>query len=200
MFKKMTKTKVSQIAAAFALALAPVPATSLGVSEVCGSSGISTTFSVNPGEVVFLPIDQATDYMLEQSGRLKVYIRMLKDEWESNPAPVEMAKQSSLVQKHLLNELNKRADLARGFLAAARLAVSNDKIKEDEKIFSQIKKFARSASGLLYTIEELLSFIEQTHPLKATSSALEELNPAEVKSMIRAEHKSLGLGAPAFDC
>jgi len=198
--KKMTNRSISQIAAAFALALAPVPANSLGFNEIYSPSGIHTTLSTaNPGEFVFLPIELATDFMTQQVERLNSHLRMLKVEWEAKLLPIELDKQSPLAQKHLLGELHKRSILAKGFLAAARLAVQDFQIKNDDEKYAQVKRFARAASGLLYGIEDFLSFIEQTHPPRETSTALNHLDAEEVKAMIRAEHKALGLDSPSFD-
>ncbi|AYH10185.1 hypothetical protein C5E22_11715 [Pectobacterium parmentieri] len=199
MLQEMTRSRVNQIAAAFTLALAPVPANSLGNNDVYSTVGINTTLSANPAEFAFVPVEQATAFLIQETERLNMHLRLLKVEWENKQAPIELDKQSPLAQKHFLSEMHKRAELAKGFLAAARIAVQRDEVRKDDAVFAQVKKFARSASGLLYGIEDFLSFIEQTHPPVATTDVLSHLDAFDVKAAIRAEHKTLGLDIPSFD-
>ncbi|PNM15327.1 hypothetical protein A6J64_002765 [Yersinia enterocolitica] len=64
---------------------------------------------------------------------------------------------------------------------------------------NEIVTFGRAVASLRYIAEDFLSFIEQTHPPKEISTAKIKVSADDVKAMIRAEHQSLGLEAPAFD-
>ncbi|MFB9087293.1 hypothetical protein ACFFW8_22030 [Erwinia tracheiphila] len=186
------------MAAALALAIAPVPATSLGYSPVPDATHISTTLRANPGEVVFLPIALAIDYLKSQTEILRLHLKNVKAEWEEKDIPVDLGRQSATVQKYLVNELKKRAEMARCFLSAAKIALTSNEVKSDEAVHTEVCSFGRSASALLFIIEDFLSFIRQTHPPERTSDQGESFSADEVRAMITAEHKNLGLSEPVF--
>ena len=198
MLKKIKKSTITQMAAAMALAIAPVPATSIGYNNIPGTTEFSTTLRANPGEIVFLPISQAIDYMKSQTESLRSHLRNVKAEWEEKYIPIEMGKQSSVTQKHLIKELEKRSELARSFLSAAKIALDLSEVQQDEAVRKEVYTFGRSASALLFAIEDFLSFIRQTHPPETTSEAGSHLDANEVRAMIAAEHKNLGLSEPVF--
>ncbi|MCL2891793.1 hypothetical protein [Brenneria tiliae] len=194
---KLKKNKVSYMATAMAIAMAPVPASTLGYSDIALThADTRTTLQPLPGSVVYLPIVDATEYLRSMTDRLNFHLKNIRFEWEEKRTPIAMEKQSPFVQKHLERELQKRIAIATKFVDAVRLALNEI---SDDDLREEVVSFGRAAASLRYTAEDFLSFIDQTHPPKKTSSEMIKASADEVKAMIRAEHKSLGLDIPAFD-
>ncbi|NXZ86302.1 hypothetical protein HZI30_05055 [Serratia fonticola] len=192
------KMAIPAIVAGLMASLAPVPANAIGYSDIALSPvNTNTTLQALPGSVVYLPIGDATAYLHEMTARLHFYLKNIRSEWEEKQIPIAMEKQSPLVQKHLVRELGKRIVIAKKFVDAVRLALAN--ICNDDDLRQEVVSFGRAAASLRYTAEDFLSFIEQTHPPKKTSSELINASDDGVKALIRAEHEALGLEAPAFD-
>ncbi|AJI84006.1 Uncharacterised protein [Yersinia enterocolitica] len=196
---KKKQNKVGYMAAALALAMAPVPATSLGYSDIAtNAADTSTTLQALQGSIAYLPINDATSYIRAMADRLRFHLKNIRSEWEEKQRPIEIHNQSPFVQKHLIRELEKRIDFAKKFISAVSLALKE--VGEDNhELRNEIVTFGRAVASLRYIAEDFLSFIEQTHPPKEISTAKIKVSADDVKAMIRAEHQSLGLEAPAFD-
>lgn len=196
---KKNQNKVAYMAAAMAIAMAPVPANSLGYNDIAISAAdTSTTLKTLQGSVAYLPIDDATDYIRAMADRLRFHLKTIRSEWEAKQVPIEMSKQKPFVQKHLVRELEVRINFAKKFISAVSMAL-NEIGDSDPELRKDIVAFGRAVASLRFTAEDFLSFIEQTHPPKKTSDENVGASIDEVKDMIRAEHRSLGLEAPAFD-
>ncbi|WP_181377707.1 hypothetical protein [Limnobaculum xujianqingii] len=192
--KKMT---IPAIVAALMASLAPVPANTLGYSDIALSPvDANTTLQALPGSVAYLHISDATTYLQIMTDRLHFHLRNLRSEWEEKQMPIAIERQSSIVQKHLVRELGKRIVLAKKFVDAVKLVLDET---DDDNLRREIVSFGRAAATLRYTAEDILSFIEQTHPPKKASTDQIDVGIDEVKAMIRAEHGALGLGSPSFD-
>lgn len=194
---KTKTTKAANMAAVLALAMAPVPASSLGYPDIVSIKAESiTTLQPLPGAIAFLPINDATSYLIILNKRMRFHLKSIREEWEEKPKPIEINNQSSLVQKHLARELEKRIAIAQKFISAVKIALDN--IGDDEELRQQIIAFGRAVATMRYYAEDFLSFIEQTHPPKKTIETNVIASAEEVKAMIRAEHKAIGLSAPVF--
>ncbi|CVG94112.1 hypothetical protein [Serratia marcescens] len=194
---KNKRTKAAHMAIALAAAMAPVPASSLGYMDIANTSAeTSTTLQALPGAVAYLPIEEATQQIRLLTDRLRFHLKNLRDEWEEKQYPIEMQKQSPLVQKHLMRELDKRISVAQKFIDAVKIAL--DDIEDNAALRSEIITFGRAVASMRYSAEDFLSFIEQTKPPKKTMETNVTASAEEVKAMIRAEHKQLGLSAPQF--
>lgn len=188
--------KITNISAIMALAMAPVPANSLGYNDISMNNiAMSTTLQILPDSIAFLPIGEATGYIKSMVSRIRFNLKNLKAEWEKKRIPIE--NESQFFQTHLLYELEQRIALARKFISAAKIALGQT-TKNEEYLRKEIITFGRSAADLLYSTEDFLSFIKQTRPPEAVSRAGEHLDTNEVRAMISAEHKNLGLSTPLF--
>ncbi|QUG76345.1 hypothetical protein GKQ23_15635 [Erwinia sp. E602] len=78
------------MAAALTVALAPVPATSIGHYDVSLSRYTSSTLSLHnvKDSFAFLPIYQATSYMFNLADRLKIHRTNLKVKQEEKGIPI----------------------------------------------------------------------------------------------------------------
>lgn len=196
--RKLKKNKVAYMAAAMALAMAPVPASALGYNDIAlHPFDTSTTLQALPGSVAYLPISDAIIYLRAMTERLHFHLTNIRSEWEEKQIPIAIENQSPFVQKRLVRELGKRIVIAKKFVDAVKQAL--DEIEGDDDLRQEIIAFGRAAASLRYTAEDFLSFIEQTHPPKNAGSELINASDGEVKAMIRAEHVSLGLDTPSFD-
>lgn len=196
---KKKQNKVGYMAAAMALAMAPVPASSLGYSDIPTSSADkSTTLQALQGSIAYLPIEDATFYIRSMADRLRFHLKNIRAEWEDKQRPIEIQRQSPFVQKHLMRELEKRIDIAKNFISAVGIALK-EVGEDDNDLRDDIVTFGRAVASLRYTAEDFLSFIKQTHPPKEVDMVGINASADDVKAMIRAEHKSLGLSTPVFD-
>lgn len=196
---KKKRNKVGYMAAAMALAMAPVPASSLGYSDIAvNAADTSTTLQALQGSIAYLPIEDATTYIRSMADRLRFHLKNIRSEWEEKQRPIVIEKQSPFVQKHLIRELEKRIDIAKKFISAVGIALK-EVGDDDMELRGEIVTFGRAVASLRYTAEDFLSFIEQTHPPKEISTVGINASADDVKAMIRAEHRALKLEIPAFD-
>ncbi|MFC3394327.1 hypothetical protein [Brenneria rubrifaciens] len=67
-----------------AIAMAPVPASTLGYSDIALTHADTSTtlLQVLPGSVVYLPIGDATAYLKAITDRLNFHLRNIRLEWE----------------------------------------------------------------------------------------------------------------------
>ena len=192
------KNKISSMAAALAVALAPVPASSIGHHDVSISRYNSSTLSLQDvkDSVAFLPIGEATNYMLNLADRMKIHRANLRAEWEEKGTPIALKNQKKETQEGF-ESLFRHIAVCASFIEAARLALK--RIPEtDKKLRGEVMAFARSAATLRYTIEDILAFIDSTHPAKKTSDSVLDVTAEEVHSLIRSEHKKMGLEEPKY--
>lgn len=192
------KSKISSMAAALAVALAPVPANSIGHNDLSISQHSSSTLSLQTvrDSVAFLPIDEATQYMLNLADRMKMHRSNLRIEWEEKQIPITLANQKKETQDNF-ESLYRHIAVCESFVDAARLALKN--ISDDEvSLKSEIVAFARSAASLRYTIEDLLAYMKSTQLNPEVSIKPINVTAEQVQALIRSEHKKLGLDEPKF--
>lgn len=192
------KSKISSMAAALAVALAPVPASSIGHNDLSISQHRSSTFSLQTvrDSVAFLPIDEATQYMLNLADRMKMHRANLRIEWEEKQTEIILSNHSKETQENF-ESLYRHIAICESFVDAARLALKNISDK-DADLKSEIVAFARSAASLRYTIEDMLAFMKSTLINPEVSKKPIDVTAEQVHTLIRSEHKRLGLDEPKF--
>lgn len=192
------KSKVASMAAAMALALAPVPASSIGNHDISVSGRNTSTLSLQSvrDSVVFLPIADATAYMLELADRMKIHRKNLRNEWEEKRTPVRMERHKKETREGLVI-MRRYIDVCALLIDAIRVALK-DIPESDAALKQEIISFGRAVASVRYTIEDIFGFIEQTHPPEKTTDAQPNVTTEEVHALISSEHKKLGLEAPKF--
>ncbi|XXD09209.1 hypothetical protein ACMYSN_24645 [Klebsiella sp. R445] len=195
--KKMKKSRAASMAALMALSMGPIPANAVGYRDITPhSTDANTTLQSLHEEVVYISISEATRLLAEIAERQRFHLINLRTEWEVKQTPIDMKKQSPLVQKHLVKEYKQRITIAAGYIEAVKMALQETK---DEALRKEITTFGRAAAKLRNTAEDTLAFIEQTNPPKKTSSTPISASGDDVRALIHAEHKALGLNPPGFD-
>ncbi|RDL25958.1 iron-sulfur cluster assembly scaffold protein SufA [Serratia fonticola] len=204
-----TKTKkmaVPAIVAALMASLAPVPAKSTIVPETTvelqNHSGFVSTLTFNlVGEQVFLPLSEATAYLTSLNDHKRDMLakaieeRVIKGKgplFESTAKIVKLAKQNIV-------ECQRIKEAIRLVLSHENLSLSIQDKTEREEFKASLIKFGRAVATSEYLAENILSAVEQSLPPKKSSSTTVTATSEEVKNMIRAEHRNLGLGVPVFD-
>ncbi|WP_456309415.1 hypothetical protein [Serratia proteamaculans] len=190
--------KIPSMAAALAVALAPVPASSIGHHDISISRYNSSTLSLQDvkDSVAFLPIGEATSYMLNLADRMKFHRANLRAEWEEKGIPIALKNQKKETREGF-DTLFRHIAVCASFIEAARLALKSIP-PADEELRGEVMAFARSAATLRYTIEDILAFIDSTHPPKKVSDSALNVTTEEIHALIRSEHKNLGLEEPKF--
>lgn len=192
------KNKISSMAAALAVALAPVPASSIGNHDVSVSSHSTSTLSLQSvkDSVVFLPINEAAGYMRNLADRMKVHRANIRAEWEEKRTPIRMEKHKKETQEGLVI-MRRYVDVCAALIDAIRIALK-DIPASDAELRQEIVSFGRAVASVRYTIEDIFNFIEATHPPKKTTDGLPNVTAEDVHALIRSEHKKLGLEEPKF--
>lgn len=187
------------MAAALAVALAPVPANSIGNQEVLISSRQAQTLSLQSvrDSIVFLPLDEATKYMLGLAERMREHGGRIRAEWELLRAPIKIDHHKQSTREGVMR-LRQYVEICASLIDAVKIALkdipeSNDKLRRD------IVSFGRAVAQVRYAIEDTFNFIESTKPPKKVSETLPDVTAEEVYALIRSEHKNLGLDEPNFN-
>ncbi|WP_061771156.1 hypothetical protein [Serratia symbiotica] len=200
------KMAVPAIVAALMASLAPVPAKSTIVPETTvelqNHSGFVSTLTFNlVGEQVFLPLSEATAYLTSLNNHKRdmmakaIEERVIKGKgplFESTAKIVKLAKQNIV-------ECQRIKEAIRLVLSHENFSLSIQDKTEREEFKASLIKFGRAVATSEYLAENILSVVEQSLPPKKSSSTTVTATSEEVKEMIRAEHRNLGLGVPVFD-
>ncbi|WP_434526868.1 iron-sulfur cluster assembly scaffold protein SufA [Photorhabdus asymbiotica] len=157
------------------------------------------TFNL-PGEQVFLPLSEATTYL--QS--LNEYVR--KSLSEAIAYRVAKGKGKLFSNTALMKKLaNDNIEHCIRIKEAIRIVLSPDNLNNhfpdppEREIFREnIVKFGRAIANSEYTAHDILSAIEQSQPPTKTYHPNNLPSTNEVKALISAEHKNLGLSTPEF--
>ncbi|WP_445375070.1 iron-sulfur cluster assembly scaffold protein SufA [Photorhabdus tasmaniensis] len=204
--KRQAKTMaLPAMTAALLASLAPVPAKStvlpMTVVEIQKSAGLVSTLTFDlKGERVFLPLSEATAYL--QS--LNEYTRKsLSEAIAHRVAKGQGELFSNLV---LMRKLaNDNIEHCMRIKEAIRIVLSSDSLSKhfpdlsEREIFRvNIVKFGRAIASSEYIACDILSAIEQSLPPTKTYQPDNLPANSEVKLMISAEHRNLGLSAPEF--
>ncbi|UWS30657.1 hypothetical protein [Erwinia pyrifoliae] len=192
------KSKISAMAAAMAISIAPVLADSIAHHDVRidRHSAMSMSLQDVSQSVVYLPIEEATPYLQSLADRMRFHRKNLALEWEEKQVPIELKKQKKSTRDDFV-ALKAHIDICSNFVEAARLALNTVPASES-KLRAEIIAFARASATLRYSIESILDFMKSTHaPARSIDAAL-TVTAEQVHALIRSEHKSLGIDEPKF--
>ncbi|MBI6129409.1 hypothetical protein [Serratia ureilytica] len=192
------KSKISAMAAAMAISIAPVLADSIAHHDVSidRHSAMSISLQDVSQSVVYLPIEEATPYLQNLAERMRLHRKNLELEWEEKQVPIELKKQKKSTRDNF-GSLKAHIDICSNFVEAARLALSNVPASES-KLRAEIIAFARASAALRYSIESILDFMKSTHAPARSIDAELTVTTEQVHALIRGEHKNLGLDEPKF--
>lgn len=194
---KNSKKNISAIAAAMAAYLAPIPAESVGHSfDILANTQKTVTYSqVNDG-FVYIPIDDAVLHIINITKRFRFHLQNLRLEWEEKQIPIDNNSMSVYARENF-NALNQHIIIASLIVSATKEALSKLPKKQTE-LHKKIVQFGRAAADMRYTVEDIFSFIKSTQLSPDVSSENGGLIESDLHSIIRSEHKSLGLDEPKF--
>ncbi|MGP3146048.1 hypothetical protein [Serratia bockelmannii] len=191
---------LTKIITAMTMALAPVPAKSLGYQDVplgLHTSSAATTLQELPeNTVTFIPVADATLHIKSLTERMRSHLRYLNSVWEETGSPFILEHQSTFFQENF-HYLSERVEESKILITAVRTALAAPS-EADEETRSQLLAFGRAVASYRHAVEGIFNFIESTHPPAAVSSDAGGIDAMEVKAMIAAEHKSMGLEPPIF--
>ncbi|CDH26292.1 hypothetical protein [Xenorhabdus bovienii] len=191
---KSSKKNISSIAAAMALSLAPVPADSVG-SYMATSSTQNTLMLQDVNQsMVYMPIDEAQQYIADLANRMRGHLRNLRAEWEEKRIPIDDKSMSKFARENQ-HYFTKHITFCTALVKASKEALSQT---TDQELRKEIMQFGRAAADLRYTIEEILTFTKNTHESPKVLEVANQFNKEEVQALISAEHQALGLDKPAF--
>ncbi|NHB93644.1 hypothetical protein [Photorhabdus cinerea] len=188
--------KITSMAAAMAIAMAPVPADSIGYHDAITSAKNTFILQQVNDSIVFLPIEEATAFVASMANRMRFNLKNLRSEWESKRIPIDDKSMSSFAKDNL-HYLTKNIIICANFIKAAKVALTSVPETSTE-LRSMITRFGRASADLRYTLEEIIAFVKSTHVPNKVSSVGYDMDKNAVHELIRAEHTALGLEVPAF--
>ncbi|CQH33436.1 Uncharacterised protein [Yersinia frederiksenii] len=196
---------IPAIVAALLASLAPVPAKSTVLPataiEVQKSEGLvsTLTFNLEDGQV-FLPLSEATAYlnsMNEYTSKLlskSIEERAEKKKGQLFVSPSKMIK----LANENISQCTRLKDAIRIVLTSENLTRHFPDPVERVAFRADLVKFGRAVATSESIARGIISAIEQSIPPKKTYQPENLPSASEVKTMIAAEHKKLGLSAPEF--
>ncbi|GEM_PF-2714612 len=206
MKKKPTHAAVAAIVASLTASLAPVPAKSASLPATAVESrahhGVSTalTFELSSGQI-FLPLDEATEYLTELNKSQRFLLQAIIQERQikgkgqlfSNTKEMKRLCLEGLEQhlrvKEAVSIVMQSDNLAKAY---------PDNLGERAHYRSQLMRFGRAIAQGEFILRDMISAIDQSKAPQNTVSLSGMPSDAEVKALIAAEHKNLGLSAPEF--
>lgn len=181
-----------------AISLAPVPASGLASHEPTTSQHNITSLSFYDvtESVNLLPITKAVSYLQDMTARMRNYRANIQAEWELKSTPIIMKNQNK-ESRDSFKLLFRYIEMCDDFTTAARIALQ-DMPASQKKQRDNVILFAKSSAALRYIIEDILNFVNSTIPQKNDSKNIINVTTEQVHSLIRSEHKKLGLDEPRF--
>lgn len=150
---------------------------------------------------MFLPLDEATEYLTELNSRQRFLLQAVIQERQSagkgalfsNTKEMKRLCRSNL-ERHL--RIKEAVSLV---MQPDNLARAHpDNLGERANYRAQLMRFGRAIAQGEFILRDILSAIEQSKAPKSTVNLTGMPGDAEVKAMTAAEHKNLGLSAPEF--
>lgn len=206
MKKKSTPAAVAAIVASLMASLAPVPAKSTmlptSVVEYNTQRGVSSalTFELSSGQI-YLPLDEATEYLNQLNAQQRFLLNaMIQDRQREGKGSLFTNVKS--VKKICLDSLEQHMRVKEAVLLVMQpdnLARKYpDDLAERARYKAELQRFGRALAQGEFILRDLISAIEQSKTPEKTVSLADMPGDAEVKTMMTAEHKNLGLSAPEF--
>ncbi|EQA4235374.1 iron-sulfur cluster assembly scaffold protein SufA [Serratia marcescens] len=199
------KMAIPAIVAALMASLAPVPAKStvlpVTAVELKKPERLVSTLTFNlESEQVFLPLSEATAYLSSLNDHTRglllesIEIRAAKGKGPLFTSPAKMIK---LVNENISHCMRIK-EAIRIVLTNENLVARFPEATERESFKAELVKFGRAVATSEYIGRDVLSAIEQSLPSKKTVQPENMPSAQNVKTMIAAEHKNLGLSSPEF--
>lgn len=193
------------IVAALTASLAPVPAASATpiipvVEEHQNIQMVShLTFDLTE-RLFFLPLPEATLYLQGITGYMRRLLSDAVSAWDLRGGKGRLFAREAVLRKSLTETIThsqKIMEAVKTVMAEEYLHKQFPDRDEREEYKSSLMKFGRAVANNRYTAEDILTHIEQVKSPHATVNAVQP-DAAEVRAMITAEHKSLGLNNPKW--
>ncbi|HED2510941.1 TPA: iron-sulfur cluster assembly scaffold protein SufA [Enterobacter asburiae] len=201
MAKKSTQTTVAAIAASLMASLAPVPAQSTTLPatavEVSANHGVAASLTFNlPGGQVFLPLEEAADYLNQINDRQRFLLNAVVRERQdrgNGPLFAVTGRMKRLCTEGLKQHMRVKE--------AIQLVMKGDNLykafpgdlEQQAKYKADLLRFGRAVAQGEFILRDTLSFIEQSEAPESTVRLTDMPGDEEVKAWIAAEHKKLGL-------
>ncbi|MEM5487046.1 iron-sulfur cluster assembly scaffold protein SufA [Enterobacter cloacae] len=206
MKKKSTHAAVAAIVASLTASLAPVPAKSASLPATAVESrahhNVSTALTFElPGGQIFLPLDEATEYLTELNKSQRFLLQAIIQERQAKGKGSLFSNVKDMKAICLDGiEQNLRVKEAVSIVMQPdNLAKTHpDNLGERAHYRSQLMRFGRAIAQGEFILRDILSALEQSKAPKNTVSLTGMPSDTEVKALIAAEHKNLGLSAPEF--
>lgn len=204
------KTRAKQMAtqaivAALTASLAPVPAANATpiipvVEEHQNIQMVShLTFDLTE-RIFFLPLPEATLYLQGITGYIRRLLSDAVSAWDLRGGKGRLFAREAVLRKSLTETIThsqKIMEAIKTIMAEEYLQKQfpDQGVREEYK--SSLMQFGRAVANNRYTAEDVLTHIEQVKSPRATINAVQP-DATEVRAMIAAEHKSLGLNNPKW--
>ncbi|HDU8583261.1 hypothetical protein K6U37_12035 [Vibrio parahaemolyticus] len=201
MVKKTTQTTVTAIVASLMASLAPVPAQSTTLPatavEISANHGVAASLTFNlPGGVVFLPLEEAADYLNQINERQRSLLNAVVQD-RQNRGKGALFTFTPRMKRLCTDGLKHHMRVKE----AIRLVMTDDNLsktfpgdlKQQTKYKADLLRFGRAVAQSEFILRDTLSLIEQSAPPENTVHLTGMPDDSEVRAWIAAEHKKLKL-------
>ncbi|WP_440863374.1 iron-sulfur cluster assembly scaffold protein SufA [Symbiopectobacterium purcellii] len=204
------KTRAKQMAtqaivAALTASLAPVPSKSTilptNAVEVQSDDRLAPTLTFTlESEEIFLPLSEATTYLQSLNAHKRRLLNEVIAEREARGEGALFSKPASMVKvvESNIAQCRRVKDAIRIALKTENLAAHFPDVAERENFKAELVRFGKAIATSESLASNILSAMAQSLPPKKTCQPEGMPSADEVKAMIIAEHKKLGLSAPVF--
>ncbi|ADU72611.1 hypothetical protein [Pantoea sp. At-9b] len=209
MKQKSTPAAVAAIVAALTASLAPVPAKSTvlpaSVVESKAHSRMATVMTLDlPGGQVYLPLDVATDYLNDISERQQFALHnIIQDrQREGKGALLHEAQTLKDLKRLCLESIENSLRVKE----AVKIVMAQDNLakqypgdlEQQVKYRNQLIRFGRAVAKSEFLARDMISAIEQSKAPAKTVKLTDMPSDEDVRNMIAAEHRNLGLPSTGF--
>lgn len=209
MNQKSTSAAVTAIVAALSASLAPVPAKSTvlpaSVVESKAHSRVAAALTLDlPDGQVFLPLDDAADYLNEINERQRFALHnIIQDRKREGKGPLFSDAQFSKNLKRLCSE---SLENSLRIKEAVKIVITPENLAKlypgdlelQVHYRDQLIRFGRAIAQSEFLARDMMSAIEQSMAPANTAKLADMPGDEDVRAMIAAEHRNLGLSAPEF--
>lgn len=207
MKQKSTSAAVAAIVASLSASLAPVPAKSTTLPTTVMESnthvGVSSALTFElPGGQIFLPLEEATDYLsglnANQRSLLSIIVQKRQLRGKGPLLMIDLA-QTRRVCEDSLKQHARIKEAIKIVISPDNLAkLHPDSLELRVQQRDALIRFGRAVAQSEFLARDILNAIERSRPPAKTVSLNDMPSDEDVRAMITAEHKSLGLSRPGF--
>ncbi|KFB98411.1 hypothetical protein GTGU_04483 [Trabulsiella guamensis ATCC 49490] len=207
MKQKTTSATVAAIVASLSASLAPVPAKStilpVTVAESRTHAGVTQalTFEI-PGGQIFLPLDAATAYLSGINANQRSLLSNIIQKRQMKGSGALLVSNSARTKKICEDAIKQHTRIKEAIkivMAPDNLAkMYPDSLDLRVRFRDALVRFGREVAQSEFLARDIINAIERSQPPAKTISLKDMPSDEDVKSMIAAEHKNLGISAPEF--